>query len=99
MAEAKRTIIEQEVTRVTKVPGITLTLTMEEAETLIAIAAKVGGSRERTVRKHVDSVTNALLMMGARDWTTEDHPFQNITPGSYISFQEKKEPYRWGSRS
>ncbi|MGW0575795.1 hypothetical protein ACWD25_07450 [Streptomyces sp. NPDC002920] len=96
MAEAKRTTVEQEVKRVEKVPGITLTLTHEEAETLLAVGAKIGGDNVGTPREHFESIISALKKAGARDFTANNHPFQNIHPGSQITFQTKKEPYRWG---
>ncbi|MEU9404757.1 hypothetical protein AB0E08_03440 [Streptomyces sp. NPDC048281] len=96
MAEAKRATVDQEVKRVEKVQGITLTLTMEEAETLIAVGAKIGGDKVATPRAHIESVIAALRKAGVRDFTANNHPFQNIHPGSVITFQAKREPYRWG---
>ncbi|MFE9442511.1 hypothetical protein ACFYO2_26745 [Streptomyces sp. NPDC006602] len=89
MAEAKRTIVDKEVKRVEKVPGITLTLTIAEAETLIAVGAKIGGDREHSPRKHYEAVTKALLGAGVRDYTVSGkHPFKHFesnTRGLYFN--------------
>ena len=96
MAEAQRTTVEQESKRVEKVPGLTLTLSHEEAETLLAVGAKIGGDKVGTPRMHIDSIISALRNAGARDYTANNHPYQNIRPGSYLTFQATKEPYRYG---
>ncbi|MFD7605172.1 hypothetical protein ACFWAN_32655 [Streptomyces mirabilis] len=96
MAEAKRTTVEHETKRVEKVPGIILTLTHDEAETLLAVGAKIGGDKVGTPREHFESIISALRNSGARDFTANNHPFQNIQPGSYLNFRTRKEPYRWG---
>ncbi|MGW1673272.1 hypothetical protein [Streptomyces sp. NPDC002324] len=91
MAEAKRTIIEQEVTETKKVPAVTLTLTVEEAETLMAVGAKVGGDRYTSPRKHYEAVTKALRNAGVRDFTASGpHPYKHLEPYSPgVNFSEK----------
>ncbi|MCY0963018.1 hypothetical protein [Streptomyces sp. H27-H5] len=60
MAEAKqntRTITEK---------TVTLTLSVEEAEALVAITSRVGGHQSRSPRQHTDAVMAALKKAGVR---------------------------------
>ncbi|MGN7135821.1 hypothetical protein [Streptomyces pseudogriseolus] len=80
MAESKRTIIEQEVTETKRVPAVTLTLTIDEAETLMAVGAKIGGHREKSPRKHFDAIVSALGRAGVRDFTASgSHPYKHLS--------------------
>lgn len=63
MATAEKTTIE----RVVEDEGFQLSLSVAEAETLIAVITVVGGSRD-TPREHTDSVYEALKSAGVRDW-------------------------------
>ncbi|MEU5577799.1 hypothetical protein ABZ791_10645 [Streptomyces huasconensis] len=86
MAEAKRTIIEQEVTETKRIPAVSLTLTVEEAETLMAIGCRIAGDRYKSPRRHYESVVRALAKAGVRDFTAAgDHPYKHLT-GSGLSF-------------
>ncbi|MFF5371357.1 hypothetical protein [Streptomyces sp. NPDC013187] len=86
MAEAKRTIIEQEVTETKKVPAVTLTLTIEEAETLMAVGSRIAGDRYKSPRRHYESVVTALSKAGVRDFTAGGaHPYKHLT-GNGLSF-------------
>ncbi|MFD7552992.1 hypothetical protein ACFV9E_00420 [Streptomyces sp. NPDC059835] len=75
MAEAKRTIIDQEIKKVEKVPAISLTLTIEEAETLMAVLVKVAGSTTTSPRKHTNAILVSLEKAQVRDWESTGHPF------------------------
>ncbi|MFD8886442.1 hypothetical protein ACFV0H_28595 [Streptomyces erythrochromogenes] len=75
MAEAKRTTIDQEVKKVEKVPAISLTITIEEAEALTAVLVKVAGSMTNSPRKHTQAVLTSLEKAHVRDWEAQGHPF------------------------
>jgi hypothetical protein len=82
MAEAKknrRTVVQE---------NVNLTLSLEEAETLMAVGARIGGDSESSPRKHYVAVTEALRKAGVRDFTTlGDHPFKYLDrtgPGLYF---------------
>lgn len=63
MATAKRTMIKREI--VTEVPGITLTLTEDQALTLMCITYRVGGNiNGRSRRSHIKEISNALKEVG-----------------------------------
>jgi len=51
-------------TKVVEVPHIELNLTMEEAQTLLDICRKIGGSPRLGPRKHSDEILNALVAQG-----------------------------------
>ncbi|MFJ3634648.1 hypothetical protein [Streptomyces sp. NPDC090112] len=75
MAEAKRTTIEQEVKKIEKVSAISVTMTIEEAEALMAVLVKVAGSTTNSPRKHTSAVLQSLEKAGVRDWEAPGHPF------------------------
>ncbi|MEU3278176.1 hypothetical protein [Streptomyces antibioticus] len=50
-----------------EVTGITLTLTKEEAETLLLLTGNVNGDRYNSARKHSDSVYYALHAAGVKN--------------------------------
>ncbi len=64
MAKCARTSITQEVTKTETVPGYTLTLTQDEAETLMSIVGSVSGDSKDSPRKHADAVYYALQGQG-----------------------------------
>jgi hypothetical protein len=94
MAEAKRTIIEQEVTQTKRVPAVTLTLTIEEAETLVAVGARIAGDRYKSPRRHYESVVSALSKAGVRGFETSgEHPYKHLSgPGLTFSVEPVKRP-------
>lgn len=86
MADAKRTITEQQVTETKKVPAVTLTLTIEEAETLMAVGSRIGGDRYKSPRRHFEAVVQALAKSGVRDFTASGpHPYKHLN-GSGLAF-------------
>ncbi|WJV49931.1 hypothetical protein [Streptomyces flavofungini] len=56
MADAKRTTIM----KLEEADGVEMAITMEEVAVLRAILSRVGGSVERSPRKHVDAIRKAL---------------------------------------
>ncbi|MER6086554.1 hypothetical protein [Streptomyces bluensis] len=75
MAEAQKiskTIVEHK---------INLTLSIEEAETLMAVGAKIGGDPQHSPRKHYAAVVHALTKAGVRTYMQgNDHPFKYMEP-------------------
>lgn len=57
MAEAT---INERITRVVKPQGVTLELTMDEAQTLRDVLAKVGGSPRVSRRRHIAALSKAM---------------------------------------
>lgn len=93
MAEAKRTTITQEVTETKKVPAVTLTLTIEEAETLMAVGAKIAGDYRVSPRKHYAAVTAALSAAGVRDFTASGpHPYKHISGTVTFTVEPQRKP-------
>lgn len=89
MAEAKRTIIDLEVKKIEKVPAISLTITIEEAEALTAVLVKVAGSMTNSPRKHTSAVLESLEKAHVRDWEAEGHPFSLLaTRGGGLEFKD-----------
>lgn len=73
MAEATKQI------RTVKKETVTLVLSIEEAETLMAVGAKIGGSKENSPRGHYDAVVKALSAAGVRDFTAfGEHPYKHL---------------------
>jgi hypothetical protein len=70
---------------------VNLTLSTDEAETLMAILAKVGGHRERSPRKHVEAVTVALSKAGLRPYHSASHPYSLLTVDSSMFFKEDRQ--------
>ncbi|MFI2909441.1 hypothetical protein ACG2OD_14445 [Streptomyces sp. PDY-4] len=67
-------------TRTVATEVVTLTLSVEEAETLMAVGAKIGGDRSNSPRKHYDSVVAALSKAGVRDFTAFGaHPYKHLS--------------------
>lgn len=62
MAQAAKTTIPVVVT--SEAPGVTLTLTLSEAETLAKIMTFVGGDPVMSRRKDTDSIHKALRTVG-----------------------------------
>ncbi|MFE9660329.1 hypothetical protein [Streptomyces sp. NPDC005955] len=82
MAEAKITT--------TTVKTIALTLTVEEAETIMAVGAMIGGDLNNTPRRHYASAVSALRKAGVRDFDSSGpHPYRHVVPGSVLTFTEK----------
>jgi hypothetical protein len=68
MAKAEKTTIIKRVIKTTEKPGITLTLSMPEASTLIAMAAKVGGNPDNSPRGWLNNIFAALQSAGAEGY-------------------------------
>lgn len=77
MAKAEKTTVE----RVVLEDGFTLKLTVDEAETLVAVLARVGGSPSVSPRGKSGDVLTALLDAGVRDYypAADDHPVRLAT--------------------
>jgi hypothetical protein len=75
----------------TEVPGISLTLSMDEANMLTSILGRVGGSPNTSPREHVDSVYKALTTNGAKRGIDYDHPFSDLLDGGALYFGDYKE--------
>ncbi|MBT2609869.1 hypothetical protein J7I97_16675 [Streptomyces sp. ISL-87] len=75
MAEAKRTTIDREVKKTEKVAAISVTMTLEEAESLMAVLVRVAGSMTNSPRMHTNAVLQSLEKAQVRDWETAGHPF------------------------
>lgn len=56
---AKATVNER-ITRVVKPQGVTLELTMDEAQTLRDVLAKVGGAPRESRRRYITAVSRAM---------------------------------------
>ncbi|MEU6389982.1 hypothetical protein [Streptomyces sp. NPDC046939] len=63
MADAKNTTIEKQVTETKKVPGVTLTLSKDEAEALLVLVGNVSGE-SASPRKSTDAIYYALRNAG-----------------------------------
>ncbi|MFJ8930617.1 hypothetical protein ACIRLA_28940 [Streptomyces sp. NPDC102364] len=88
MAEAKNTTVEQQVTETKKVPGITLTLTVQEAEVLAAVGQYIGGDMYDSPREHYRSISKALRVAGIRTYgERSSHPSNLVTAGSSVYFK------------
>ncbi|MFB7782050.1 hypothetical protein ACFC1D_04935 [Streptomyces vinaceus] len=92
MAEAKRTIITQEVKKTEKVSAVALTITIEEAETLMAVLVKVAGSMIHSPRKHTDAILRSLESAAVRDWESTGHPFSLLATTQVLEFKNYKNP-------
>lgn len=92
MAEAKRTIIEQEFTEKKRVPAVTLTLTIEEAEALHAVVGSISGDAKSSPRKHTDGLYYALKRAGI---STTDKPILTQISGSLRWLNEPKSPFSY----
>ncbi|MFF9525393.1 hypothetical protein ACF1DV_25940 [Streptomyces achromogenes] len=77
MAVAEKTTVERVVTE----DGFTLKLTVDEAETLVAVLARVGGSPHESPRGNAEAVMKALSGAGVRNYWVEDHP-SDLASGS-----------------
>ena len=64
MAEAKTIKISREITTTIEEPGVTLTLTVEEAKTLADILSHVGGCPRTSRRKYSQAISMALHRVG-----------------------------------
>ncbi|WP_338781760.1 hypothetical protein [Streptomyces sp. DG1A-41] len=66
-------------TRTVSKDFVTLTLSIEEAETLMAVGAKIGGDREDSPRAHYEAIVRALSRAGVRDFTASGaHPYKHL---------------------
>lgn len=74
MAVAEKTTIERVVTE----DGFTLKLSVNEAEALVAVLARVGGSPTDSPRGDAKSVLRALQNAGSRDYLSEGHPLRYL---------------------
>ncbi|MFE0326304.1 hypothetical protein ACFW08_05745 [Streptomyces sp. NPDC058960] len=79
MAAAEKTTIA----RVVMEDGFTLKLTVDEAETLVAVLACVGGSPDTSPRGLAEGVLKSLIDVGVRNYwpRLSDHP-ASLTRGS-----------------
>ncbi|MFD7605171.1 hypothetical protein ACFWAN_32650 [Streptomyces mirabilis] len=89
MAKAERTTVEKTVTEKKKVPGITLTLSQEEADVLMALVGNVTGDSYASPRKHTDAVYTALSRAGV---TTYGKPYIKQMSGNLRWLIEPKTP-------
>ncbi|MEU6389983.1 hypothetical protein [Streptomyces sp. NPDC046939] len=88
MAEAKSTTVEQKVTETKKVPGITLTLSLEEAEVLAVVGQYIGGDIKDSPRGQYREVVKALRAAGVRSYGYgNSHPSNLVTSGSSLYFK------------
>lgn len=63
MAEASKKM--ENITKIETVQtGVTLTLTMEEAQTLQDVVGRVGGHPQYSRRTHTDAIADALISAG-----------------------------------
>ncbi|MFG3582585.1 hypothetical protein [Streptomyces sp. NPDC047990] len=93
MATAKTTVER----RTIETKTVTLTLSNEEAETLLALVVKVAGSPQGSPREHTESMYGALRAAGVRDWCKpgvgtvkwDDHPMSLLRGG--MTFSDYKE--------
>jgi hypothetical protein len=60
-----------EVTVVTTVESVTLTLSADEAEALRSVTGLVGGHPDYTARRHIDSIRDALDDVGVENHSDE----------------------------
>ncbi|MFF4557190.1 hypothetical protein [Streptomyces sp. NPDC001422] len=75
---------------------VTVTLSNDEAETLLALVVKVAGSPQGSPREHTESIYGALRAAGVRDWCKpgtgifkwDDHPMNLLSGG--IQFADYK---------
>jgi predicted RecB family endonuclease len=79
VATAEKTTVERVVTE----EGFTLKLTVDEAETLVAVLSQVGGSPSRSPRGVAERVLETLVEAGARTYYPRPvgHPV-NLARGS-----------------
>jgi hypothetical protein len=73
MAEAKRTTTTQEVVVKKTCEAVQLTLSVDEAQTLIDVLAKVGGDPARSRRFHSSTIYDALRRFGMEYTWAYDH--------------------------
>jgi hypothetical protein len=66
MAKATKAITKEQVVTTIEVEQFVLTLSKDEARTLMDIFAMVGGSPTKTRRRHTDEMALALRAAGAR---------------------------------
>ncbi|MEU1037663.1 hypothetical protein [Streptomyces sp. NPDC005907] len=84
MAVAEKTTVERTVTE----EGFTLKLTVDEAETLVAVLARVGGSPDQSPRGNAESVLDALIAAGARTYypQPQGHPVHLLR--GFVAFDD-----------
>jgi hypothetical protein len=70
MAKCKQQDIEIQVEQTVRLPGYALTLTKQEAVTLLRVLNRVGGNPEKSDRKHANTI--ALALMAAGVWAPSD---------------------------
>jgi hypothetical protein len=70
MAECQRQDIEVKVERIERRPGYALTLTEQEAVTLLRVLNRVRGHSEKSDRKHANAIALALIKVGV--WAPSD---------------------------
>ncbi|QCX75697.1 hypothetical protein C9F11_10070 [Streptomyces sp. YIM 121038] len=75
MADAKRTTVM----KLEEVEGVALTLTMEEVAVLRAVLGRVGGSVQRSPRKHVDAIRKTLDEVVPSFYPQEGDPTHLLT--------------------
>lgn len=90
MASATETFSVIEVKVEKQVPTVTLVLTPDEAQALIEVAHRVGGSPSKSPRGHVDQVNKALRGLGYEPTATATggyHHAQLVATGG-IDFKD-----------
>ncbi|MEU9404758.1 hypothetical protein AB0E08_03445 [Streptomyces sp. NPDC048281] len=93
MADAKRTTVEKIVSEKKKVPAVTLTLSHEEAEVLLALVGNLTGDSVNSPRKHTDAVYYALSGAGVSSY---GKPYAKQMLGNLKWLNEPKAPsYRF----
>lgn len=75
MAQAKHTPAVTRTEVVEVIPAtITLHLSIEEAQALLAVCKRIGGSSAFTRRKHFDSIQSALCSVGISESSSDFDP-------------------------
>ncbi len=59
----------------TEITGVTLELSREEADALAAVVAKIGGDPERSPRKHIKAIEEALEQHDLVYYTSKAYPY------------------------
>lgn len=87
MAHAKETTTVVRVVKEEVIEGVSLGLTLEEAKTLLIIFSRIGGDPKLSLRKHTNSMYNALYEVGAlKHFNSTSHKSVNELSGRAIYF-------------
>ncbi|WP_125262024.1 hypothetical protein [Streptomyces alboflavus] len=79
------------VTKLEEVDGVGLALTMEEVAVLRAVLSRVGGSVQRSPRKHVDAIRKTLDEVVPSFYPAEGDPSYLLTGTLRFSEMRKAE--------